>query len=376
MPIDPRGARSDNPRVGTEVDRDSTVLVGELGRRLACGEATLEEALDGVLAATGSARVSVAALGEDDTFEILCARGEWLLAPGTRFPLETSTHFDVAHDGEAFVAASFASLEGFDRPVDRIVRTYGFASGACLPLRHEQGVPGALALHYHEAGEEAEAAAELLEPILGTLSYALAHPAKTSTLEVLVCHDDPLIGRGLAGLLEEAGSVRARFSSTRPSAIRSASEAPPDLVVADHAFEGARVDDWVGDLRRAGIGAPLVVVPTHDTRDNLAAAVAAGAVAYVPRREVEHRLVDAIAAVAAGRTWLPLVDDLGPPERLTRREREVLEALDRGLRLHQIASALGISHATVKAHVRNIFRKLGVSSRAEATHEARLQGLL
>ena len=54
----------------------------------------------------------------------------------------------------------------------------------------------------------------------------------------------------------------------------------------------------------------------------------------------------------------------------------MLRQLDLGLRLREIAVALGISHATVKAHLRNLFRKLGAGSRAEATHAARRQGLL
>ena len=62
--------------------------------------------------------------------------------------------------------------------------------------------------------------------------------------------------------------------------------------------------------------------------------------------------------------------------RLSPREREVLAALEEGLRFKQIALALGISQATAKTHGRHLFRKLDVTSRAEAVHAARTLGLL
>lgn len=61
---------------------------------------------------------------------------------------------------------------------------------------------------------------------------------------------------------------------------------------------------------------------------------------------------------------------------LSPRERELLELLEEGLRFKQVAVALGISEATAKTHGRNLFRKLGASSRAEAVHLARESGLL
>jgi LuxR family transcriptional regulator, maltose regulon positive regulatory protein len=83
----------------------------------------------------------------------------------------------------------------------------------------------------------------------------------------------------------------------------------------------------------------------------------------------------ALAAVHRGDTVLP-----EPPEecerRLTGRERELLEALDEGLRFKQVARRLGITEATAKTHGRNLFRKLGATSRAEAVHTAREGGLL
>ncbi len=363
--------------MGDSPARDGVALIGEVGRTLAAGESSLDEALGSILAATGSERVSIAAIDDErETFEIVSAHGEWLLAPGTRFPLSTSTHFSLAAQRASFVSGNLERDRRFTRPVDKIVREYGFRAGACLPLRHEAGAPGALALHWHEPGSQVEEAAELVEPILGTLSCALAHPTESTPLDALVCHDDPLVRRGLARLLEEDGGVRASLTASRRAALAAASQPPPDLVVADAAFDGTRVDGWIAELRRAGVGAPLLVVATHDTRENLAAAVAAGAVAYVPRNEVESSLLEAVEAVAAGRTWLPPSPDPAPPQRLTSRESEILQGLDEGLRLGQLALDLGISHATVKAHVRNLFRKLGVSSRAEATREARRQGLL
>jgi DNA-binding CsgD family transcriptional regulator len=65
-----------------------------------------------------------------------------------------------------------------------------------------------------------------------------------------------------------------------------------------------------------------------------------------------------------------------PAPRLSPREREVLGALEEGLRFKQIAFALGISEATAKTHGRHLFRKLDVTSRAEAVHAARALGLI
>jgi DNA-binding NarL/FixJ family response regulator len=63
-------------------------------------------------------------------------------------------------------------------------------------------------------------------------------------------------------------------------------------------------------------------------------------------------------------------------EALTRREHELLECLEEGLRFKQAARRLGISEATAKTHARHLFRKLGATSRAEAVHAARVRGLL
>jgi DNA-binding CsgD family transcriptional regulator len=68
--------------------------------------------------------------------------------------------------------------------------------------------------------------------------------------------------------------------------------------------------------------------------------------------------------------------DAPPPPHLTRRERELLPLLETGLRFKQIAHELSITEPTAKGYARDMFRKLGASSRAEAVFEARRLGLL
>jgi DNA-binding CsgD family transcriptional regulator len=83
-----------------------------------------------------------------------------------------------------------------------------------------------------------------------------------------------------------------------------------------------------------------------------------------------------LAAAAPGLAGLLWPADAPPPPHLTRRERELLPLLESGLRFKQIARELSISEPTAKGYARDLFRKLGASSRAEAVFEARRQGLL
>ena len=83
--------------------------------------------------------------------------------------------------------------------------------------------------------------------------------------------------------------------------------------------------------------------------------------------------LDAAAPSLAALLW---PEHAPPPPHLTRRERELLPLLEAGLRFKQIARELSISEPTAKGYARDMFRKLGVSSRAEAVFEARRQGLL
>ena len=81
-------------------------------------------------------------------------------------------------------------------------------------------------------------------------------------------------------------------------------------------------------------------------------------------------------ALARRLTAVPTTRGPLAPVRLTARETQLLQLLEQGLRFKQVAVVLAISEATAKTHGRNLFRKLGASSRAEAVHVAREAGLL
>src|SRR4051812_21343121 len=251
--------------------------VAEAGRGLSSDELSIDAALDLVLDATGADRVSLSAIDERAaTFELLAARGGWLLAPGTRFPTSVSTHFQLAAENGTFVGDRLDTDPRFDRPVDQLVLAHGFGAGVCMPVRHERGAPGALAIHFRRAGGQARAAVPLVEPLLGALSIALARLRRTPQLEILVCHSDALVARGLAHLLAERPGTHVRICSSVARATEIAAANPPDLIVADNTLEGVRIDRWCGSLLGA-IPASLIVVASHDTPDTRSCALAAGA---------------------------------------------------------------------------------------------------
>jgi DNA-binding NarL/FixJ family response regulator len=353
--------------------------IAEAGRGLAAGDVSIDSALGSVLDATGADRVSLSAIDEAAaSFELLAARGGWLLAPGTRFPTSVSTHFLHAGENSTFVGGNLARDRRFVRPVDQLVLAHGFGAGACMPVRHARGAPGALAIHFRRSGSEAHAAVPVVEPLLAPLSIALARLRRLVPLDILVCHSDALVARGLAHLLGERPGASVRICHSRVDAAHIAAAGPPDVVVADNTLEGVRVDRWFGDLQGpcAKLLPTLVIVASHDSADNRACALAAGARAYVARASAGETLLAAIDSVSGGDSWLPRPAEREPGPALTARELEVLRRLDVGLRLREIALDLEISHATVKAHVRNVFSKLGAGSRAEATYVARAEGLL
>lgn len=151
--------------------------------------------------------------------------------------------------------------------------------------------------------------------------------------------------------------------------VRYAAELPA-LVLLDIAMPELGGPETARQLVSAHPGANVVMLAGSADHERLAQAMASGARGYLTKDvEVEelcaalaHVVVDAgMQRAAIGHTETPVID---PP--LTERERQVLDGMSRGKTNNEIGRELFLSEDTVKTHARRLFRKLGVSDRAQA----------
>jgi DNA-binding NarL/FixJ family response regulator len=120
-------------------------------------------------------------------------------------------------------------------------------------------------------------------------------------------------------------------------------------------------------LRNLRPGCPIVLVCEADGRAIVRKALRAGVDGFVPRASVDDALEGAIAAVLAGQLSVPQsIRARVSWATFSLREKQVLQFVAAGLTNGEIADRLFLSESTVKSHLSASFRKLGVSSRAEA----------
>jgi DNA-binding NarL/FixJ family response regulator len=134
---------------------------------------------------------------------------------------------------------------------------------------------------------------------------------------------------------------------------------------------------------------PVVVLSSAEDRETVFAAMAAGAAGFIPKASSNEVMLQALRLVLAGGKYLPaevLARGDGTPARpaeaasveslgLSPRQLEVLQLIARGLPNKIICSELGLAERTVKAHVTEVLRALGVSSRTQAALAAARLGL-
>lgn len=324
-------------------------------------------------------RISLHAVDQRrQSFRVIAGAGADLLANGTELPLETSTQVLIPAHGEVFRSPSFADDPTFDRVLDQLVYGIGFRSGCSVPLRLGARTIGALCVSSRRADLDCDPIAALLEQVTTSIAFALSARATANAIRVLVCHDDPLVGEGMARVLEHALAVEAKVCTTPDEAQRHCEQRGGriDTIVCDSFFCDGRVHSFLRELRVAGTSAPALVVASSDSPLGRSLALRSGAAAYATRSDGPGAIVDAVRNLAAGQTSGLERPSEGSTEHLTPQEARVLLALERGLRFKQMALDMGITEATAKGYARNLFAKLGVHSRGEAVYEARRLGML
>jgi NarL family two-component system response regulator LiaR len=174
------------------------------------------------------------------------------------------------------------------------------------------------------------------------------------------------------------------FSSAE-KAINELLDKPPDIVISDISLPGMRGTELIVRIKDKMRNTQFMVCSIHDDNETIFEALKCGASGYILKDPVTaEEIIKAIrdlynggspmspfiARKVIGSFQKPVVNDESAV--LSSREREVLELLSKGLLYKEIAEKLGVSHETVKKHLKNIYQKLHVQNKIEALNKFRL----
>ncbi|MEA2312615.1 MAG: hypothetical protein QOE28_2583 [Solirubrobacteraceae bacterium] len=208
-------------------------------------------------------------------------------------------------------------------------------------------------------------------------------------IRVLLVDDHAVVREGLRTFLElQDGIEIAGEAADGEQGVAEAERLRPDVVLMDLVMPRLDGVGAMQELRRRLPRTRVIVLTSFAEDDRLLPAIQAGAAGYLLKNAAPQELARAVRAAHAGAAVLDpfiaarLVEALAqpaggpPPERLTAREREVLELIARGLSNKRIARELGIAEKTVKTHVGHVLAKLGVADRTQAAVHAVRAGLV
>jgi NarL family two-component system response regulator LiaR len=206
-------------------------------------------------------------------------------------------------------------------------------------------------------------------------------------IRVLVVDDHAVVREGLRAFLElQDGIEVAGEAADGAEAIEAAERIRPDVILMDLMMPRLDGLSAMRTLRERLPGIRVVVLTSFLDDDKILPALRAGAAGYLLKNAAPQEVARAVRAAHAGEAVLDpvvaahLVDALAvseePLDRLTPRERDVLELIGRGFPNKLIARELGVSEKTVKTHVGHVFAKLGVTDRTQAAVLAVRAGLV
>jgi two-component system, NarL family, response regulator LiaR len=219
-------------------------------------------------------------------------------------------------------------------------------------------------------------------------------PMTPELIRILIADDHYVVRQGLATLLVPRNGMEVvGAAATGAEAVALAQELQPDVILMDLIMPQMEGTEAIGRIRQDNPVARILVLTSFGEREQVAAAVRAGALGYLLKDSSPDDLLYAIRSVYRGNLFIPrelakeLVQApaspapapapaLGGSEAFTTRELAVLRLLAQGQTNREIADALFISPTTVRAHVSNILLKLNVANRTQAAIAAQERQLL
>ena len=198
-------------------------------------------------------------------------------------------------------------------------------------------------------------------------------------MSMYVIDDHPLVRQAIAMLLRRMRPASKvieleKFSELQAAIIKNGE---PELFVLDLLLPGVKGTSAVKEIKGMYANVPLAVISSMPSGEAEETCIDAGADIYIEKSTPANEISSAIQGLFAaehGNDDEPAVA-VGETK-LSKRQKQLIVMLDRGLSNRDIAAELDISEHTVKVHLWRLFRRLDVKSRTQTLHFARMNGLL
>jgi DNA-binding NarL/FixJ family response regulator len=203
-------------------------------------------------------------------------------------------------------------------------------------------------------------------------------------IRVLIADDHPLIVAGVRRTIEQSEDFEVVGEArSAPELMSLVERRNPEIVLLDLRMPGVSGVEHIEQIRDRWPEVKVVVLSACDDRPSIDGALHAGANAYMLKTTAAVDIASVLRQVSSGVVFhapaSPPIGALSPSESeqpaLTDREQTILTAVGSGLTTAAISRELWVSEHTIKFHLTNIYRKIGVTNRAGAVRYALEHGL-
>ena len=206
-------------------------------------------------------------------------------------------------------------------------------------------------------------------------------------IRVVLADDHVLVRQGLKSLLEREGFQVVGEASDGQEVLRHVQSLQPDIAVVDIRMPILNGLNAARELKRSCPKTKVILLTQHDEDQYVSEAIEAGVMGYVLKNQVASDLLQAMQQVSRNQVYLsPGVSravmevyrskSVQPGDRLTLREKQVLQLIAEGKSTKDVASLLGISVKTAETHRTRLMQKLDIHETASLVRYAVRQGIV
>lgn len=198
-------------------------------------------------------------------------------------------------------------------------------------------------------------------------------------LSIAIIEDEKQIREGIFALINECEGFSCEHAfDNAEEAIKKIPSIKPDVVLVDIHLPGKSGIECIAELKPICKGTQFIIFTSFEDTESVFNSLKVGATGYLTKTTEPSKILDALLEVSRGGSPMSsqiarkivnsfhVHDKNEELEKLTTREKEILDLLSKGYRYKEIANEIFLSTETVRTHIRNIYTKLQVNSRTEA----------